>query len=159
MLCYWSTAGAPALDQYLTLALRFCYGDLRVARAAAPLSFPPMSFRSAFTAITPEYAKFPTLPSPIHTGLNLSSRLQPEAHEASSLSFEERGISSQIYNWLASAKDIVQRNTGLLLFVTSQAFLTFMNLAVKILNTIDPPITALEVCLLSYFWIDRSDDI
>ena len=110
-----------------------------------------MSSRNAYTAITPEYAKFPTLNSSIPADLNSSSsRLQSDEHEASSLSVDEgRGISSQIHSWLASAKDVLQRNIGLLLFVTSQAFLAFMNLAVKILNTIDPPITALEVCLLS----------
>ena len=115
--------------------------------------FSSMSSRNAYTAITPEYAKFPTLQSPIPTGLNSSSsRLLSEEHEPSSLDAdEERGISPRIHSCLASAKDVVQRNTGLLLFVTSQAFFTSMNLAVKILNTIDPPITALEVCLLSYF--------
>ena len=137
--------------------LRFCHGDLRDAGAAASFSFSSMSSRSAYTAITPEYAKFPTLHSSISTDLNSStSRLQSEEPEASSLSVnEERGISSRIHSWLALAKDVVQRNTGLLLFITSQIFLTFMNLAVKILNTIDPPITAFEVCLLSYF-LNRS---
>ena len=120
----------------------------RVARAAASFSFPSMSSRNTYMAITPEYANFPTP----HTGLDpSSSRLQSEEHDTSSVSVEEEGsIPSRIQSWLASAKEIVQRNTGLLLFIASQAFLTFMNLAVKILNTIDPPITALEVCLLSY---------
>ena len=68
--------------------------------------------------------------SPNSTGLDSSSsRLQSEEHEVSSLNFdEERGIS-------ASAKDVVQRNIGLLLFITSQAIFTFINLAVKVLNT------------------------
>ena len=114
-----------------------------------------MSSRSAFTAITPEYAKFPPSQSPIPSGLSpLYSRLpsQYEEHEVSSLSVEEEGsIPSRIHSWLASAKDVMQRNTGLLLFIASQVFVTLMNFSVKILNTIDPPITAFEVCLLSYF--------
>ena len=119
--------------------------------AAASFSFSSMSSRSAYTAITPEYANFPTH-NPIPSGLNPSSpTLQYEEHGASSLSVEEEGsIPSRIHNWLASAKDFVQRNTGLLLFIASQVFLSFMNLAAKILNTIDPPIAALEVCLLPY---------
>ena len=110
-----------------------------------------MSSRSAYTALTPEYANFPTPHNLILSGLDpSSSRLQSEEHEASSLSIEEEGSTpSRVHSWLTSAKDVVQRNTGLLLFVASQAFLAFMNVAVKILNTIDPPVTALEVCLLS----------
>ena len=111
-----------------------------------------MSSRSAYTAITPEYANFPTPHNPIPADLNVSSsRLQSEEHEASSPTVEEGSIPSRIHSWLASVKDVVKKNTGLLLAIASQAFFTFMNLAVKILNTIDPPITALEVCLSSYF--------
>ena len=135
--------------------LCFCLGDPWYAGAAASFFFSSMSStsRSAYTAVTPEYAKFPTPHSPIPTSLNPSSlRLHSEEHEAFSLSVEEeRGTPSRIHSWLASTKDVLKRNTGLLLFITSQAFLTFMNLSVKILNTIDPPITALEVCFLSYF--------
>ena len=114
-----------------------------------------MSSRSTYTAITPEYANFPSPPSPIPSGLNpSSSRLQSEEHEASSLIVEEEGsIPSRIHSWLASAKEVVQKNTGLLLFIASQAFLSFMNVAVKILDTIDPPVTALEVCLFHIFRI------
>ena len=132
-----------------------------VTRAAAPFSFScstGMSSRSAYTAITPEYANFttPQIGSPIPSGLNpssSSSTLQSEEREVSSVNvnvqFDEEGnITSRINSWLTSAKDVMQRNTGLLLFILSQAFVTFMNLAVKLLNTIDPPVTALEVCLL-----------
>ena len=134
--------------------LSFCHGNIRVVRAAASFSFSSMSSRGTYIAITPEYANFPAPQNTIPSGLNTSSsKLQSEEHEVSTLSIEEEGssIPSRIHSSLASAKDVVKRNTGLLLFVASQAFLTFMNLAVKILNTIDPPITALEVCLLSYF--------
>ena len=126
-----------------------CHGKLGVPRAAASFSFSSMSSRSAYTAKTPEYAKFPTPHSSIPYGLiPLYSRLQSEEHEASSPNVEEGGsIPSRIHSWLASAKDVVQRNTGLLLFIVSQVFVTLMSLTVKILNTIDPPVTVLEVCL------------
>ena len=111
-----------------------------------------MSSRGAYTAIIPEYANFPTSYNPIPSGLDASSsRLQSEEHEASSPTFEEGCIPSRIRSWLASVKDVVRGNTGLLLFIASQAFFASMNLAVKILTTVDPPIAALEVCLLSYF--------
>ena len=146
LLIYSTVTAGPKFGP----GLCFCHRNLL---AAASFSFSSMSSRTAYTAITPEYANFSTLHSPIPSGLNPSSpRLQSEVHEVSSLSVEEEGsIPSRIHSWLASAKDVVQRNTGLLLFIASQVFFTFMNLAVKILNTIDPPITALEVCLLSYF--------
>ena len=132
-----------------------CHGNLPLPRAAASSSFSSMSSRSVYTVITPKYAKSPTPHSQIPFGLNpSSSRFQFEENEASSLNVkEERGISLRIKSWLASAlaKDVVQRNTGLLLFIASQVFVTLMNLTVKILNTIDPSVTALEVCTLSYF--------
>jgi len=131
-----------------------------------------MSSRSAFTAITPEYAKFPPSQSPISSGLSpLYSRLpsQYEEHGASSLGVEEEGsILSRIHSWLALAKDVMQRNTGLLLFIASQVFVTLMNLSVKILNTIDPPITALElitiraiityICCVTYMIVTNIPD-
>ena len=117
-----------------------------------------MPSRSAYTATTPleEYANFPTPHSLIPAGLNpSSSRLRSEEHDDTytlpESVGEEGSISLRIHSWLTSAKDVMQRNTGLLLFVASQAFIAFMDLAVKISNTIDPPITALEVCSLSIF--------
>ena len=41
-------------------------------------------------------------------------------------------------------------NTGLLLVVASQVFFSLMNVAVKMLNSIDPPVTVLEVCLIVF---------
>ena len=79
---------------------------------------------------------------PTHTAS--SSRDPSEDHEESISS--EGGVLPRIHRWLASANDVVQRNTGLLFVLASQAFFALMNVAVKILNSIDPPITALEVC-------------
>ena len=125
---------------------------LMLSAAASPL--PPMSSRSAYTALTSEYALFPIAHTPVPSGLDpSSSRLRFELEHRVKVSStgltSAKVILSRIYSWLASAKDVMQRNTGFLLSVASQACFTFMNLAVKILSSIDPPITALEVCLLS----------
>lgn len=45
------------------------------------------------------------------------------------------------------AKAGVKTNAGLLLVAASQAFFSLMNVAVKKLNMIDPPVTALQVRL------------
>ncbi len=39
----------------------------------------------------------------------------------------------------------IENNTGMLLVAASQAFFSLMNVAVKKLNTIDPPVPAFEV--------------
>ncbi|KAJ3500380.1 hypothetical protein NLJ89_g9823 [Agrocybe chaxingu] len=46
---------------------------------------------------------------------------------------------------LGKAKDAVKANTGLLLVAASQLFFSMMNAAVKQLNSIDPPVSTLEV--------------
>ncbi|EAU83500.1 integral to membrane protein [Coprinopsis cinerea okayama7 len=46
------------------------------------------------------------------------------------------------------AKAKVRSNTGLLLIAASQAFFSLMNVAVKKLNTIDPPVTALQLIVV-----------
>lgn len=50
---------------------------------------------------------------------------------------------------LASTKEVIDSNTGLLLVVASEGFFAFMNLSVKFLNRIDPPVPTLEVCFFS----------
>ena len=46
--------------------------------------------------------------------------------------------------WVAS-QSFVRGNVGLLLVAASQAFFSMMNVFVKVLNSIDPPVPALEV--------------
>jgi len=50
-----------------------------------------------------------------------------------------------------AASDAYQRNLGLLLIIGSQMFLSLVNVAVKKLNDIDPPVSALEVRILMRF--------
>jgi hypothetical protein len=49
--------------------------------------------------------------------------------------------------WSEYAPEIVARNTGLLLVAASQLFVAIVNMAVKVLDMIDPPVPALEVFL------------
>ncbi|KAF4583913.1 hypothetical protein EYR40_002411 [Pleurotus pulmonarius] len=51
-------------------------------------------------------------------------------------------------NILSRTKDIVQSNIGLLLIVASQAFMSFMNVSVKKLNSLDTPVPTLELVLV-----------
>lgn len=46
---------------------------------------------------------------------------------------------------LERCRSFLQRNAGLLLVGSSQAFFALMNLFVKILNSLDPPMPALQV--------------
>ncbi|KAG9225505.1 hypothetical protein CCMSSC00406_0003008 [Pleurotus cornucopiae] len=51
-------------------------------------------------------------------------------------------------NILSRVKDVVQSNIGLLLIVASQAFMSFMNVSVKKLNSLDTPVPTLELVLV-----------
>jgi hypothetical protein len=44
-----------------------------------------------------------------------------------------------------AVREFVRSNAGLLLIALSQAFFAFMNVSVKVLNGLDPPVAALEV--------------
>jgi len=42
-------------------------------------------------------------------------------------------------------REIVKKNTGLLLIAVAQSFFSSMNVAVKILNSLDPPVSTMQV--------------
>ncbi|KAI0808219.1 hypothetical protein C8Q74DRAFT_1231955 [Fomes fomentarius] len=57
--------------------------------------------------------------------------------------------------WLSAAnvvgnrmRELVERNTGLLLVASSQLFFSLMNVGVKVLNNLDPPVSAVELILV-----------
>jgi hypothetical protein len=57
---------------------------------------------------------------------------------------------------------LFENNKGLLLVAASQAFFAFMNTAVKKLNSVDPPVPALELVLvrmvsIQHLYIERSE--
>lgn len=53
--------------------------------------------------------------------------------------------------WLSAAnvvnrmRELFERNIGLLLVASSQLFFSLMNVGVKVLNNLDPPVSAVEV--------------
>ena len=57
-------------------------------------------------------------------------------------------IAHRCRSTLASALYFLNSNAGLLLVASSQAFFAAMNTAVKKLNSLDPPVSALEVSVL-----------
>lgn len=50
--------------------------------------------------------------------------------------------------FLAQLSNLFHRNVGLLLIVTAQAFLALVNVAVKKLNMIDPPVPTFELIFI-----------
>ncbi|KAF6756642.1 drug/metabolite transporter superfamily [Ephemerocybe angulata] len=52
---------------------------------------------------------------------------------------------SRIHQAWAAMKTALEGNTGLLLVAASQAFFSLMNVSVKTLNSIDPPVSALQL--------------
>lgn len=109
------------------------------------------SSRATYTALTPEYADFAIPHTPVgpRSGLSIS-----QAHDAE---FDSHDVLSGgrkdgcVQRWLARARDTARNNTGLLLVASSQAFFSLMNVAVKKLNGIDPPVPTLEVRTLPRF--------
>ncbi|SRR6266436_5511962 len=59
-----------------------------------------------------------------------------------------RRVNARWKELISQAIELVASNTGLLLVAASQFFFSLMNLAVKKLTTIDPPVPALEVSVL-----------
>jgi len=100
--------------------------------------------RNAYTAIsTPEFEHFPITHEDDHDELDgFDMAVSGPRHSPRS---------RKRIQWLRRYSDVVvdffKRNTGLLLVAAAQAFLSLMNVAVKKLNSIDPPVPTLEVRL------------
>jgi len=128
----------------------------------------PMSIstsRNAYTALTPEYADFAIphtavgdqhqqVPSTLHSATLESSVADSDWGE------EHEGIPGirglvRIRALQVRVREVLDSNTGLLLVAASQAFLSLVNVAVKKLNGIDPPVPTLEVCF-SLFLVSSS---
>ncbi|EKM74704.1 hypothetical protein AGABI1DRAFT_132961 [Agaricus bisporus var. burnettii JB137-S8] len=97
-----------------------------------------MSSTYAYTALSPDYADLaqPTQGKPV-----------PDI-PSSSPSSVRGGKWTRVHDVFASLKSVYQRNVGLLLVVASQMFFSLMNVAVKKLNGIDPPVSALELIVV-----------
>lgn len=100
-----------------------------------------MSSRNTYSALTPQHSVFP---------IAHSSTVSSSGHDASSAvqhtwEPEETTACSRIDRLRSQVQDVIRENTGLLLVTGSQAFLSMVNVAVKKLNDIDPPVPTLEV--------------
>lgn len=98
-----------------------------------------MSSTYAYTALSPDYAD-----------LAQPQQLEPVTHNTHAASAEGHGSSglgkwARVHNAAEALTSVYQRNVGLLLVIASQMFFSLMNVAVKKLNSIDPPVSALEV--------------
>ena|ERR1700733_8840389 len=94
-----------------------------------------MPSRIPYVALTPNLADFS------HPG-----QFTP-ASEVSLISEDGRLEESQS-RWNAafsSVRAAVDNNVGMLQVVTAQVFISLMNSSVKILNTIDPPVSTIQV--------------
>jgi hypothetical protein len=112
-----------------------------------------MSSRNAYAApLTPGFVDVAHPQSGGH--LSLSTPETPD---------HEDDLASELQSrWCAVVSAIriaVDNNTGLLLVTASQAFFSLMNLSVKMLNNLDPPVSALEVRSFrsTYHWIEYHD--
>lgn len=81
-----------------------------------------------------------------YTALNIkcADLVQSYREDETTRSFES--CSSSWGKLQGVIRDAYQRNLGLLLVIGSQIFLSLVNVAVKKLHEIDPPVSALEVC-------------
>jgi hypothetical protein len=91
-----------------------------------------MPSKNIYTPSTQGYATFATT----HTSAR-SDELDDQSH----------GGHLTAKTIITKVRGLVANNTGLLLVTGSQAFFALMNVAVKKLNGLDPPVPALEVCL------------
>lgn len=97
-----------------------------------------MSARNVYTALTPDYADFAIPGDP-------SSSVGAETSAYADIVDEEEQPVGRWRSRYLVAAGIVKGNLGLLLVTGSQAFFSFMNLAVKKLNNVDPPVSTFEV--------------
>ncbi|KAG6896042.1 hypothetical protein C0992_010728 [Termitomyces sp. T32_za158] len=99
-----------------------------------------MSSRSGFVAISPsETPEFPQ--SQVVTG---SSRIVITSEPPTPPEEFEEHKNTRFRSYYLTVVATFDANAGLLLIIGSQAFFSMMNVAVKILNSIDPPVPTLE---------------
>lgn len=118
-----------------------------------------MSSRTTFNAVqTPEVLTFESSleTSERQAFIPNSAPYLDSSHQREVQDDSGRPVAADICAWFSKKKsqlgfvtrravDEVQNNAGLLLVAASQAFFSMMNVAVKKLNGLDPPVPAFEV--------------
>ena len=64
---------------------------------------------------------------------------------------EDAKTLSRLDTLLNDAREVAQRNSGLLLIVAAQAFFSVVDVIVKILQKVDPPMATMQVRLKSQY--------
>jgi len=97
-----------------------------------------MSTRVGYVGLSPESA-LPTVSDKLQAE---QSQAQAEPDDALRRQHLRQSLAQHFWS---NNKEVLEENHGLLLVVGSQAFLSMVNIAVKQLNSIDPPVSVLEV--------------
>ncbi|KAJ3561718.1 hypothetical protein NP233_g10021 [Leucocoprinus birnbaumii] len=116
----------------------------------------------------PSFSLMPSTPTYAYTPPSVESERPPpndnalvaHAHDSGEPDSERTPLQStkrrgKLQNFVEATQAAYHQNTGLLLVIGSQMFFSLMNLSVKKLNSIDPPVTApqLIVVRMSITWI------
>lgn len=94
-----------------------------------------MTTRNAYTALTHDIANDFVVPNALNFAAAHPSLLGDID--------EEKEVEPK---WRIALNSFVRNNVGLLLVASAQAFFSFISVTVKILHTIDPPVSSLQVC-------------
>jgi len=86
-------------------------------------------------------------------GLSLTSALPPTSDDTF-LGQPLAQDQSPVQRFWSNNKEVFEENHGLFLVIGSQAFLSMVNIAVKQLNSIDPPVSVWEVRGLAGYVMD-----
>ncbi|KAI0667462.1 hypothetical protein C8Q78DRAFT_1053153 [Trametes maxima] len=120
--------------------------------------------RTPYAAGTPERTSF-------EVEIPLSPLVSYMPVPTSESSARSRGQPKQLRGWrraYRASREIIQSNIGMLLVAASQLFFSLMNVWVKKLNSLDPPVPAFElifvrmaitwICCISYMFIVKVPD-
>ncbi|KAJ3546094.1 hypothetical protein NM688_g5551 [Phlebia brevispora] len=99
------------------------------------------SFRNPYTAGTPTSLTF----EPFPTSIDDDSLIPPHASLASKTETHVTRLRGIWRNAVDSVRTTVEGNAGMLLVAASQCFLSLVNVIVKYLSSLDPPVPALEL--------------
>ncbi|KIP02015.1 hypothetical protein PHLGIDRAFT_96431 [Phlebiopsis gigantea 11061_1 CR5-6] len=128
------------------------------------------SSRTIYAAGTPDRPVFFAAPQDDPTGIRAAPNSTNGSAVQSALStpaFVDR-IQVSWRGFIKKSKEVAQNNAGMLLIAGSQGFFSLMNVAVKTLNSLDPPVSAMElvfvrmfitwICCVSYMYITKVPD-
>ncbi|EKM51176.1 uncharacterized protein PHACADRAFT_213054 [Phanerochaete carnosa HHB-10118-sp] len=121
--------------------------------------------RTVYTAATPDRLSFSSADQDL-TGIRAPANT-PVLPAASPRSYIDK-FQDAWHDFNLKTRGVIRNNTGMLLVASSQGFFALMNVAVKKLNSLDPPVTPMELvcirmvitwlCCVSYMYITKVPD-